>query len=187
MKRLALLLLVGCSSSDSPTSVSVGACTGMLSTVADGGGQHVEIGTDVEWESNPPASGPHYPYWARWDREYKELDRRYWLHNVEHGGIVLAYNCPEGCDDVLEAFRARMRERIVDSACSAPIYNRMIITSDAKLPPDVKVAAVAWNVYYTDSCVDPYLETFVAQRYNQAPEDFCYEGVELGGTFVPQQ
>lgn len=183
---IAVALVAACGSDDAPppASTEVGDCTGIVEVVADQGGQHVVQGTPVEWTTNPPSTGPHYQNWARWNREYTELDRRYWLHNVEHGGIVLLYNCPEGCPEIVEALRMHMRERAVDPACSAPIYNRMMIVADPLLPPDVRVAASAWNTTYTDSCIDPYLERFIAQRYNQAPEDFCFEGIELGGTFV---
>jgi hypothetical protein len=180
----SLLLVAACSDEPGPSSQPVGSCDGVLATVAEAGGRHVPIDTDITWSSNPPASGPHYQNWARWDREYASLDRRYWLHNVEHGGLALLYNCPDGCPDVVEALRTRVRERPVDPTCGGQVYNRMLIAADPLLPDGVKVAAVAWDVLYTDSCVDPYLELFVTQRYNRAPEDLCAEGIELGGTFI---
>src|SRR5262249_20184470 len=54
---------------------------------------HVAPGTAIAWATNPPTSGPHYPVWAAWDRIYTDLERGFWLHNAEHGAIVLVYRC----------------------------------------------------------------------------------------------
>ena len=138
----------------------------------------------VEWASNPPASGPHYAQWARWDRHYPQLDRRYWLHNVEHGAIALLYNCPGGCPDVIESLLDVVRAQPVDPLCTGAVRNRMLVAADPLLPADVQVAAVAWDITYTAGCYDPYIKTFAREHYNHAPEDFCFEGIELGGIFI---
>src|SRR6185436_18240174 len=54
---------------------------------------HVNVGTSVTYETNPPSYGPHYPVWAHWDRSYGPdvLARPYWVHNLEHGGVVFLW------------------------------------------------------------------------------------------------
>ena len=187
--RVPILLLVtvvaaGCTDppvTDEPMTVS--PCNGMLTVEHDTSGAHVEPGTAIEWTNNPPTSGPHYPIWAAWDRQYQALDRGYYVHNAEHGGIVLLYRCDDGCPDVVDSLLAAARNMAPDPICASPITKRVIVTPDPLLPDGVQVAAVAWNHAYTASCYDPYVETFARQHYAQAPEDFCSEGaVATGGT-----
>ena len=48
----------------------------------------------------------HYPVWRAYDRTYAALDRGYYLHDAEHGAIVLLYNCPDGCPEVVAGIEA---------------------------------------------------------------------------------
>lgn len=183
MPRLALLaalaaaLVAGCADPAPPAL----ACDGVIRTVSGEPGVHVPIGTSVEWSTNPPVTGMHYPIWAAWDRHYTALDRGYWVHNAEHGGIVLLYRCPEGCPDVVDALLDVARSLPADASCAAPVRGRLIVAADPLLPPEVQVAVVGWNAYYAASCFDPYARTFAAARYRRGPEDTCAEGANLGG------
>lgn len=163
---------------------SVGGCDGELTLIANEKGIHVPVGSPVEWSTNPPATGMHYPVWAQWDREYAMLDRGFWVHNAEHGGIILLYRCDAGCPDVVASLRTSARAVAVDPKCEAPIRNRVILTADPLLPDGVQVAAVGWNRIYTASCFDPYVDTFARESINRGPEDLCTEGASLNGTFI---
>ncbi len=162
----------------------VGGCDGVVTTVEDQGGMHVPVGTSIEWTTNPPATGTHYPMWGGWDRTYPMLERGFYLHNAEHGGIVLLYNCPAGCPDVIASLLDVARGMAADPECVPPLRNRVVVTSDPLLPDGVQVAAVAWNVLYTASCFDPYVATFARKHYRHGPEDICTEGNGAGGTFI---
>lgn len=162
----------------------IGACDGQLTVESDTSGEHVPMETIIEWTNNPPTSGPHYPLWAAWDRHYPELPRGHYVHNAEHGGVVLLYRCDASCPDVVDALLAIARDMPADPTCTSPVTKRVIVTSDPLLPDGVQVAAVAWNHAYTASCVDAYLETFVREHYRKAPEDFCIDGANLGGTLI---
>lgn len=177
-----LVAIAACSDSAEPTTTDIGACDGMLTVESNTSGDHVPMGSVIDWSNNPPTSGSHYPIWAAWDREYAELPRGYWVHNAEHCGIVLLYHCPDGCPDVVEQLRGVARGMAADSACASPITKRVIITSDPLLPDGVQVAAVSWNHAYTASCFDPYVETFAREHYRKAPEDLCADGANMGGT-----
>lgn len=160
------------------------ACDGAIHSVSGEPGLHVPIGTSIEWSTNPPATGAHYPIWAAWDRHYTSLDRGFWVHNAEHGGVVLLYRCPEGCPDVVDALLDVARTFPTEGACAAPVRNRLIVAADSLLPAEVSVAVVAWDAFYTASCFDPYVRTFAAARYRKGPEDVCAEGASLGGGFI---
>jgi hypothetical protein len=178
-------LLVACGdSAPSKETTSVGPCDGTLTIERDTSGEHVDTGTAIEWTNNPPTSGAHFPAWAAWDREYAALARGYYVHNAEHGGIILLYRCDAGCPDVVAQLLTAARNMAPDSSCASPITKRVIVAPDPALPDGVQVAAVAWNHAYTASCYDAYVETFAREHYAKAPEDFCFDGINLGGTRI---
>ena len=59
---------------------------------------HVEIGqSHTPYNSDPPTSGEHYPVWAD-AGFYGEQDRiadEYLVHNLEHGYVILWYDCEQ--------------------------------------------------------------------------------------------
>lgn len=61
--------------------------------IADLGRGHVPIGTEVKYNSNPPTSGPHYEEWTKPAVYDKPLDDRNLLHSLEHGYVIISYNC----------------------------------------------------------------------------------------------
>jgi Protein of unknown function (DUF3105) len=139
---------------------------------------HVPIGTHVDYDSNPPSSGPHYPVWAAYQTWTTPLQREYYVHNLEHGAIDLLYKCdaPGGCADVvagLEAVRAALPD---DPICDkATVRVRVVITADPLL--DVPVAAAAWGWTYKAKCLDvPSLTQFAKDHYGQGPEQICANG-----------
>lgn len=164
--------------------MNIGACDGEVTVETNTAGEHVPVDSTIEWTNNPPTSGPHFPIWAAWDRQYTELPRGHWVHNAEHGGVVLLYHCDPVCPEVVDALLAVARAMPADPMCGGSITKRVIVTGDRALPAGVQVAAVAWNHAYTASCYDDYIATFAADNYGNAPEDFCSDGANLGGTSI---
>ena len=169
---------------DAPSKMIVGPCDGTLTIETNTTAEHVNTGTAVDWTNSPPTSGPHYPTWAAWDRHYAALPRGHYVHNAEHGGVILLYRCDTDCPDVVASLVAAARAMSPDPSCTTPITKRVIITSDPLLPDGVQVAAVTWNHAYTASCYDAYVETFAREHYAKAPENTCFEGANLGGTLI---
>jgi hypothetical protein len=141
-------------------------------------GLHVLPGTPIDFAHNPPATGTHYLVWAAWNVTYDPpLDRGYYVHNAEHGGVVLLYNCPEGCPDEVEALQAFVESLPDDPHCEPPLRTRTIISADPLLPKDVRIAAVAWGYVYTASCVDALaLRGFYDEHYGKSYENTCEQG-----------
>jgi Protein of unknown function (DUF3105) len=57
-------------------------------------GNHTDVpsvDTKVQWNSNPPTSGPHYGQWAVWNFYDSAVPLTMSTHNLEHGGIVIHY------------------------------------------------------------------------------------------------
>ena len=141
---------------------------------------HVPIGTDITWDSNPPSSGSHYPIWAAYQAYTSPVPRGYYVHDEEHGGIILLYNCPDdgGCPDVAAALQSVSDAIPDDPLCAAAgqgVRVRTVITPDPLI--DVPVAAAAWGWVYKAQCVDlPTLTAFALQHYGQGPEVLCANG-----------
>jgi hypothetical protein len=126
---------------------------------------HVDQGTVIDWPMNPPTSGTHYPQITAWATVYPfAVMRGNYLHNEEHGGIVMLYNCPEGCPDIVDAMTAFGQALPQDPQCEAPINARWIVTPDPLLPSDVRVAAAAWGWSLTMPCFD---DTSMTHFFNE--------------------
>jgi len=137
---------------------------------------HVPIGTDITWSSNPPSSGPHYPIWAAYQAYASPVPRGYYVHDLEHGAVVLLYNCPSGCPDVVAALQAVSDAIPDDPLCAGEgVRVRTVITPDPLL--DVPVAAAAWGWTYKAQCADvPTLTSFALANYGNGPEVLCANG-----------
>ena len=142
---------------------------------------HVAIGTDIIWDSNPPSSGPHYPIWAAYQTYSSPVPRGYYVHDLEHGAIVFAYNCADGdadCAGVAAALQAASDALPDDPLCAEEgtgVRVRTVITPDPLL--DVPVAAAAWGYTYKADCVDPpSLIAFAMEHYGNGPEVLCGNG-----------
>ena len=75
---------------------------------ADQGNLHIQTETEphVPYNSDPPTSGPHLPYIAPWGVHNVPIVRELQVHNLEDGGVVIQYNCPNGCPDVVTKLEA---------------------------------------------------------------------------------
>lgn len=62
--------------------------------LASEGRDHVQDGTRVAYKDHPPASGSHYNAPAPPGVYAQGLPPERWVHNLEHGYIVLAYRPP---------------------------------------------------------------------------------------------
>ena len=71
--------------------------------IADLGNQHI-AGVNTEhapYNSTPPTSGPHTDNLAPWGISDRPLDNENQVHNLEDGGVGVQYNCPDGCEDLI--------------------------------------------------------------------------------------
>lgn len=112
------------------------APTGPGERIASQGGDH--IGPDQNhppYNSVPATSGWHYeeplsP--ARWGVHTEALEDEVLVHNLEHGGIGVHYDCPDGCDDLVDRLVEIVRRS--DKVILSP-YPSM----------DTKIALTAWT------------------------------------------
>ena len=111
---------------------------------------HISPPTQVTYNHNPPTSGCHYslgyghaPIQAG---SYDKVVRpEYWVHNLEHGYIVVLYNCPNGCTVQFQLLRSWYRSLPPDPS-GAVSYAKVLILPWLSLP--APFAAVSWDWYY---------------------------------------
>ena len=137
---------------------------------------HKDVGTPIEWNSNPPSSGDHFGQWATFKEYTSVVPRGFLVHSMEHGAVLLLYKCAAPpCTEIVEALR-RVRDAVPsDSRCDPAIRARVIIAPDPLL--DVPVAAAAWGWIYKAQCVDePSMIQFAKDHYAQSPVNICAAG-----------
>lgn len=54
---------------------------------------HESEGTEIEYSTNPPTSGHHYPDWADPGLYDEVVPDGYLVHNLEHGYVIIWYDC----------------------------------------------------------------------------------------------
>jgi hypothetical protein len=130
-------------------------------------GSHVSTCSDTACGDgqNPPLGGKHCATPARCLKHSDVQPRCAWIHNLEHGHLVLAYNCPGGCPEVVAAL-----ERIYDAAPKASSgVPRVLITPDPQLPS--RVGAMVWDYgVLLDEVDTAAIECVMARQDEAAPE-----------------
>lgn len=163
-----------------------GACRTEVAGYPLAPGVHVAQCTPITYATNPPTSGSHYPLWARFKVYADRVPRGFWVHAMEHGAVVVSYNCPGGCPAEVAALTAFLAARPADPLCSPPVTNRFIVTPDPLL--DTRFAASAWGWALRSDCFDlAALGAFIDAHYGMAPENFCSDGFDptAPGSGVP--
>ncbi|HEX5659281.1 MAG TPA: DUF3105 domain-containing protein [Polyangiales bacterium] len=116
---------------------------------------------DVKYSDPPPVGGDHNECWAPWAVYDEELADERWVHNLEHGGVIFLYNCPQGCANDVASMRVFVSGR-----------TQALLTPYAALT--TRYAVVAWGVRLTTNCFDmPAFQQFYQEHVDDAPESIA--------------
>ncbi|MGZ5384808.1 MAG: DUF3105 domain-containing protein [Acidimicrobiia bacterium] len=132
---------------------------------ADQGNEHLTaIGEPhLSYNSRPPSSGPHLGSLANWGESDLQLPAELFVHNLEDGGVVLAYSCGSDCADLVDGLRQRLSDFQGRNLLLMPYQD--IVDPDGAAH---RAAAVAWGrVFYFDDLsrdsaeqLDNFIRTF---------------------------
>ncbi|HEY7654168.1 MAG TPA: DUF3105 domain-containing protein [Methylomirabilota bacterium] len=88
---------------------------------ADQGNAHIQMVTEshAPYNSDPPTSGPHLPYIAPWGIHTEPIARELQVHNLEDGGVMVQYQCPTPCPDLVDKL-TRIVQRFETQVILAP-------------------------------------------------------------------
>lgn len=142
---------------------------------------HQDFDASIMWNSNPPNSGPHFGIWAKWGIYPTPIPRGYYVHNLEHSGVVITYRCASrtenaACTAMHDQLAAFVNALPPEATCvGSGVRRRIILTPDPLIT--TAVAGSAWGYTYNANCVDTRsLEIFVLSVMGRGPEDFCADG-----------
>jgi hypothetical protein len=149
----------------------------------DLGRAHVPTGSHVTYEFCPPTSGSHYngepngPIPTRFYSSKESPLPQGWVHNLEHGMMVVLYRCPEGCTDSEQAALAALPAQLPPSPlCGFPASESVVVARFDDLP--TPYAEIVWGrVMFLDSPDVAAITTFRAQSADRGPEPQCQNAV----------
>ncbi len=152
--------------------------------IIDDGRTHVADGTKLCYSVNPPASGPHYsaagvaPVPPGFYDEALATER--WVHNLEHGCVILLYDCDGTCstdikNDLQDLFDAvPVSERFNEKKIVITRYAGVpaACSGTETFPASGPFLAIAWDVQrsFDTLDVDGILD-FYARHVDHGPED----------------
>lgn len=126
------------------------------------------------YNTDPPTSGPHVPYLAKWGVHQVPIPREIQVHNLEDGGVMIQYRCAD-CPDlvakleqiVLEYQRKAKAERAQTGHRHRSRYERLVLAPYPAM--DSLIALTAWGR------IDP-LDVFDEDRIKRFVE--AYAGID---------
>ena len=133
---------------------------------ADDGQEHVSLTHQFTYSSNPPSSGPHYGSPANWGIYDYEVNDKFFIHNLEHGGVWIAYR-PDIPAEAVAALKGIVDEFGGSKFVMAP-----------RALNDTDIAVVAWARVYKFNLENGALadtrkedmRTLYRARKNRGPE-----------------
>ena len=133
-----------------------------VQTFPNQGQTHIQHGqAHPAYNSTPPTSGWHYAdQVAPWGISAQPLPHEVQVHNLEHGGVVIQYDCPDGCPEVVSKLEAIVRS-----------YPSKVVLAPYAGIPGHRLALTAWTrLAYLDDVDEAFIRQFVASYRNQGPE-----------------
>ncbi len=161
-------------------------CVNQVQQVPNEWRVHIPEDQTPVYLSNPPVSGEHYPIWARWQIHTDPLARGYWVHNLEHGGVIFLYR-PDAPQALIDALVRVYNAIPNDDGCDHP---RTVLTADPLLDvpwavtvsgPEISADDLGVGYQIKADCIDSEqaLVDFAVIYRNHSAESICDEG------FVP--
>lgn len=139
------------------------------------GTQHIQKGdTHLPYNSKPPTSGPHWNIageapWP-WGIYKEQIADEAQIHNLEHGGIMIQYNCRD-CPELVAQLESFYERYWADHKLPMfPASSKMIVAPYYDMPS--RIALTAWGRMDTmDSYEEARMTRFVdSYRDKGAPE-----------------
>lgn len=153
-----------------------GECSAIVRSYEGASATHYAECSDIEYATSPPVFGDHYPTWAAYQSYDFPLPLGFLVHDLEHGAIVLFYDCPEGCQDEVAAAQAFIDALPDDPRCAADVRVQVVLVPRPGLGS--RWAASAWGYSLNANCFDSQVfGEFYRAHVGQGPEDLCNQGV----------
>jgi hypothetical protein len=131
--------------------------------------EHVPLDSPITYKSHPPIGGRHYPVWYP---NYglaadPPVAPGYWVHNLEHGAVVVLYTCST-CADLIQSLDEMYADLSADPRTPRGVV-RVLITPYADM--DHPLAVVSWgHKLELDQFDRSQIQAFYAAHIDRGPE-----------------
>jgi hypothetical protein len=130
---------------------------------------HIPAGQPIYYRNNPPVAGPHYDStYPTYGVIEEPVAPGFWVHNLEHGAVVVLYRCDEACPGLVDDLRSLYRtlEANRNSVTGQP---RLLVVPYPEL--SAQLAMIAWGESVLLDHFDAEVITdFYNQRVDRGPE-----------------
>ncbi len=133
--------------------------------VPDEGYDHVPVGSAIPYRAHPPASGPHYPMPAPAGVYMQGLAPGFWVHNLEHGYIVVLFRPPAA-----PGVELRLQEMLRDFPPSKFGNVKFVAAPYEDMPHQYAVLSWDWRLWLHELDRAKVLE-FYRAHVDQGRED----------------
>lgn len=123
---------------------------------------HVTDISGVAYNSNPPTSGPHFSAWAKTGAYDEVLSDGYLLHSLEHGYVVLSYDCERPISNldtlrqqfsISKAYAHEGEEPVATVSATESARPLLVAERNEPFTPENAPRAVTLpDVFKTDAC-----------------------------------
>ncbi len=115
------------------------------------GNLHIALGStsSVPYNSTPPTTGPHYENLAAWGIHRENARYEHLIHNLEDAGVVIYYQCEDGCPELVAELEAVVEPYLADGRHVVLTRNdpNWVVGGSATLHQDMgaRIALTAWR------------------------------------------
>ena len=134
-----------------------------IQTFPDEGHTHVPVGTVIQYNTDPPTSGDHYPFPQQGGFYQNAILAGFLVHSMEHGGVIIYYNPAVITTEQTAALKALAQAHL-------GVFGQVICVprNDATFP----FILTAWTHWLRLSAYDQgRIDNFLSIFLGQGPED----------------
>ncbi|TVR85459.1 MAG: DUF3105 domain-containing protein [Spirochaetaceae bacterium] len=134
------------------------------------GRDHIPVGTShtVQYNSDPPTSGPHYDPSARPGIYDEPIPDGYLVHSLEHGYVIISYNVEGMPEQEAESTVARLAKIAEDER----LWKLIVVPRPGM---EHRIALTAWQRIDTMGQVDARrIRRFISAWRDRGPERTAY-------------
>ncbi|MBI4127768.1 MAG: DUF3105 domain-containing protein [Parcubacteria group bacterium] len=140
--------------------------------VAAQGRNHIaEAAAHEPYNTTPPTSGPHYGYTAPWGVHAEHVADEVVVHNLEHGGVIVNYDCNRSGENLSEDERANACEELVSQLTDITTQYRVKVLQHPYEELDYPIVLTAWGrIMELDRFDKDLIQKFIRAFRDKGPE-----------------
>jgi hypothetical protein len=136
-----------------------------IQTFPDEGRTHVPVGTVIQYGTDPPTSGPHYPDPEPGGFYTTPIDPGFLVHSMEHGGVIIYYDASELLPSDLTFLQTLASQH-------PGIFSQVVVVP--RVDPVDPIILTAWThmlrlPMFDESRIDNFLNLFLGKGPEQPP------------------